>query len=291
MKEAWQRLFIKHAGKYIAVSGDVSSADLQVFEGVSKSEVQLHAAANGAVTACFARTATTVGTQIPRLPMKMKMRNLMLAGSVFLLGCPPPPTQQIQAIGTSMTSSSTLAALQTGTAVAIVFDTSGSMAGDKLAIAKRAFAEVICPRLAASKERVEYSLIGCGGSAYVIQPNILLETSPVNAVNSLSASGGTPLGESIMEAYQQLSMSHCDRKYIFILSDGAPTGIAPQDIIGPMKSQGVDVGIYVVGFQSDQANYQPIADLGGHVLMADDATSLGITCDTIFRQILKCEAE
>ena len=190
-----------------------------------------------------------------------------------------------------MTNSSTLAAMQTGTAVAIVFDTSGSMSGDKLASAKRAFTEIICPRLAAARGRVEYSLIGCGGSAYVIQPNTLLETTPVNAVDSLSASGGTPLGESILEAYQQLSTSHCDRKYIFILSDGAPTGVAPQDIIGPMRSQGVDVGIYVVGFQSDRANYQPIADLGGQVLMADDANSLGSTCDAIFRQILKCEAE
>lgn len=221
----------------------------------------------------------------------MKLRHLLVAGPLCLLGCPPPPTQQIKAIGTSMTSSSTLAALQTGTAVAIVFDTSGSMAGSKLDIAKRAFTEVICPRLAASKERVEYSLISCGGSASVIQPNILLETPPINAVNSLSAFGGTPLGESILEAYQQLSMSRCDRKYIFILSDGAATGVAPEDIIRPMRAQGVDVVIYVVGFQSDQACYQSIADQGGHVLMADDANSLGTTCDTIFKQILKCEAE
>lgn len=72
-----------------------------------------------------------------------------------------------------MTNSATLSTLQTGTAVAIVFDTSGSMEGDKLASAKRAFVEVICPRLAAARGRVEYSLIGCGGSAYVIQPNTL----------------------------------------------------------------------------------------------------------------------
>jgi uncharacterized protein YegL len=221
----------------------------------------------------------------------MKIRNLLIAGSLSLLGCPPPPTPQIQAIGVSMTNSASVSALQTGTAVAIVIDTSGSMGGDRLTSAKRAFTDIICPRLAAAKGRVEYSLISCGGSAYVIQPNTLLETPPVNAVNSLSAGGGTPLGESILEAYQQLSTSHCDRKYIFILSDGAPTGIAPQDIIGPMKSQGVDVGIYVVGFQSDVANYQPIADLGGQVLMADDANALGSTCDAIFRQILKCEAE
>lgn len=113
----------------------------------------------------------------------------------------------------------------------------------------------------------------------------------MDVVNALSASGGTPLGESILEAYQQLSTSRCDKKYIFILSDGEPTGVAPQDIIGPMKSQGVDVGIYVIGFQTNRANYQAIADLGGQVLMADDDNALSSTCDAIFRQILKCEAE
>lgn len=43
-----------------------------------------------------------------------------------------------------MTNSAMVSALQTGTAVAIVIDTSGSMEGARLAGAKRAFAEIIC---------------------------------------------------------------------------------------------------------------------------------------------------
>jgi len=223
----------------------------------------------------------------------MKTRSLLLASSLFLLGCPPSggPNQQIQAIGTSMVSSAAVSALQTGTAVAIVFDTSGSMEGDKLNIAKKAFTEIIYPRLQASKHRVEYSIIRCGGSVSIVQANTLFTNQPLDAIASLGAGGDTPLGEAILAAYQELSTSHCDTKYIFILTDGAATGVAPQDIIGPIKAQGVDVGIYVVGFQSQQEYYKPIADLGGQVLMAENADSLGATCDAIFRQILKVEAE
>lgn len=224
----------------------------------------------------------------------MKVRNLFLAGSLLCTGCPPSPdtsNARLDALGISMVGSSAVAALQSGVAVSIIFDTSGSMEGERLQIAKQTFNQTISPRLMASKIPVEHSIISCGGSASVIQPNALLEGQALDVVNTFNAGGGTPLGESILEAYNQLASSHREQKFIFILSDGEATGVDPRIIIQGMKARGVEVGIFVVGFQTSRENYAPISELGGSVMMADDAKALESVCDAIFKQILRVEAE
>lgn len=216
----------------------------------------------------------------------------LLFTCVALIGC-PPSQQEISnmAQNISAANSASAAHVETGTAIAIIIDTSGSMTGQKMDDAKRVYRDIIFPRLVSAREPVEYSLISCGGSASVIRANALLESDTPDSVDALRADGGTPLGEAILAGYQQLSASRRESKYIFIISDGQATGATPSDVITAFQQQGVNCGIFVIGFQSDSSYYEPISALGGRVMMVENAQGLADTCDLLFKKILKVEAE
>jgi len=116
-------------------------------------------------------------------------------------------------------------------ATVLLLDTSGSMAGDKIAKLNDALKtfkeETLKDDLA--RKRVDLAVLAFGGSVQLLQDFCSVEDfePPV-----LSADGGTPLGESILKAadmleerkrqYKQQGIDYY-RPWIFLLTDGAPT--------------------------------------------------------------------
>jgi len=218
------------------------------------------------------------------------MKRALLVAATLLSGCPAntPPIEQLAAL--AATSSSSASLIQSGISISIVIDTSGSMAGDRLSTVKNTFKEVIKSRICTAKEPVEYSIINCGQPLTVITPITLFNKQSLDEISQLNAEGGTPLGEAVFEAYSQLSLSHRERKCIFILTDGMANGsYAPEEIVGAMQDRGLHTDIYLIGFQSQAGYYQRMKEHGVTVLMVEDAKSLENTCDLVFEQILKVE--
>src|ERR1019366_7984381 len=122
-------------------------------------------------------------------------------------------------------------------ATVLLLDTSGSMAGEKIAHLNEALKsfkeETLKDDLA--RKRVDLAVLAFGGSVQLMQDFCSVEDfePPV-----LSAGGGTPLGEAILKAadmleerkrqYKQQGIE-IGRPWIFLLTDGAPTDMEPGD--------------------------------------------------------------
>jgi uncharacterized protein YegL len=218
--------------------------------------------------------------------MKKTILVLVSLSALLLMGC-PPPTPAISA-----KEKASIAVLQSGVAVAVVLDTSGSMRGAKLKAVKSILQSSIKDKLSfyavMGAGKLHLSLIECGGGPHTRLPMAeYKEGSFLTTVKNLGAGGGTPLGASVNSAYAELAKSGCKDKHIFILSDGQ----AGDDVSSVLNSHSKDISIYVIGFQTDQSNYRDFAKVGGQVIMADDAKTLDDTTNNIFKAILKLEAE
>ena len=219
----------------------------------------------------------------------MKISNwLFLPLSLILLGCPPPvnvppvPASRARAI----------AQIQSGVAVAVVLDTSGSMGGQKIEDVKRILLTSIKDKLnlynVMGEGKLHLALIDCGsgfGSEIPLPMDEFNESLYTQTINSLSADGGTPLARCVHHAYQELLKSGASDKHIFVLSDGQAEDNLSQELASRLPS----VGIHVIGFQSDESYYAPFKDVGGQVIMVDDAETLDTTTSKIFKAILKLE--
>jgi len=122
-------------------------------------------------------------------------------------------------------------------ATVLLLDTSGSMDGDKIARlneALRAFKEETAADELARK-RVDLAVLTFGGAVNVAQNFCSIEDFEPT---TLSAGGGTPLGEAILKAAdmidqrkQQYKSQGIDyyRPWMFMITDGAPTDMRPGD--------------------------------------------------------------
>jgi uncharacterized protein YegL len=122
-------------------------------------------------------------------------------------------------------------------ATVLLLDTSGSMDGPKIAQlndALRTFRdETAADELA--RKRVDLAIITFGGSVETVQNFSSIEQFEPS---TLSASGGTPMGEAILKASdlieqrkQQYKSQGIDyyRPWMFLITDGSPTDMSPGD--------------------------------------------------------------
>lgn len=221
----------------------------------------------------------------------MKFKLLTLVCTLLLLGCPPSDVRSLP--GNGLLSTPSVAALESGIVVAVVLDTSGSMDGSRIATVKDIVKNNIAPKLQyyqARGNKLEVCLIECGGDARLIIGTSDYEHSEFLAqTEAFRAGGGTPLGEAVHAAFVQLASSNKEEQHIFVLTDGEATGIHPAEVLAAATNQ--RVSLHLVGFQSSQAYYQAFQDHGAQILMAENPEQLNATCDTIFKGILKVEAE
>nr|WP_275695560.1 VWA domain-containing protein [Fredinandcohnia sp. SECRCQ15] len=143
----------------------------------------------------------------------------------------------------------------------IVMDRSGSMAGNKLELAKEAAARSV------ELLREEDTL---GFIAFDDRPWVIVETGPlkdkedaVDKILSVTPGGGTEIYSSLEMAYKELEDLKLQRKHIILLTDGqSATGGSYESLIEEGKEKNITLSTVSIGSDADRALLEDLATQG-----------------------------
>ncbi len=208
------------------------------------------------------------------------------------------------------------AADEEGVAVAIVYDTSGSMkeqvrdeagkASPKYLIANRA--------LVAIANRIQtFATNGAAGSTrkihaglFVFQkdaPHAALPFGPFNAAalttwaRGFSApGGGTPLGNTLNTAGHAVLNSGLTRKHVLVITDGINTvGPDPAPMLAKLQQEAeqkqTSVSVHFVAFDVDAEVFKGVKKLGATVVGASNESQLNTQLEFILEKKILLEEE
>lgn len=203
-----------------------------------------------------------------------------------------------------------------GLALAIIYDTSGSMAdsvtnaaGDpepKYQIARRALDAIL-------DQLDGYVQAGAPGVSREVQAELIvldntrerqaIRMAPFHApafksrLESFSnPSGGTPLGKALRAASADLLDSPLLRKHILVVTDGENTeGPAPENvlpgILAESRRRGAGIQVHFVAFDVAAKVFAPVKDLGATVVGATDEIQLKDQLEFILQKKILLENE
>ena len=168
-------------------------------------------------------------------------------------------------------------------AVALTIDRSGSMSGSEIADAKTA-ANTFVDNMA-TLDRA--AIISFSSSVTINQVFTSDKTALHNAVNSLSASGGTAVYDAIYKAIEELT-NEIGVKAVIIFTDGQSNSDSHsvQEAIDLAKDKGIPVYTIGLGAGVNESILQTIADeTGGYYTYAPTAADLQQIYDDIAQAI------
>ncbi len=201
-------------------------------------------------------------------------------------------------------------------ALAIVFDTSGSMnetvrdkagkSSPKDTIARRALDSLVA-RLSAfvtnapagSDRRLDAAL-------YTFTADNARELSPLGKFDPAKAAawskqipkpgGGTPLGNSLQTASRAVLKSKLSRKHVLVITDGMNTiGPAPEVLLKPLLKEadtaGTPFAAHFIAFDVNANVFAGVKKLGATVLGAADEAQLNTQLSFILEEKILLEAE
>jgi hypothetical protein len=210
----------------------------------------------------------------------------------------------------------TLRGAEEGVALAIIYDTSGSMkdpvpdavggSSPKYIIANRAL-------LAVTRQLEAFATNTASGAPRKIQAALfifegehareIIKMGPLDATSFerwarrfASPRGNTPLGNALDTAAQAVLNSPLSRKHVLVITDGMNTaGPAPQSVLPRLKQQalqkGVTLSVHFVAFDVDARQFAPIKRLGATVVGAADEKQLDSQLKFILQQKILLEDE
>lgn len=203
-----------------------------------------------------------------------------------------------------------------GVALAIIYDTSGSM-GDSVRnasgqdetkdrIARRAMAAVVtrleqfvtpaanrvAPRLAVAV------YVFRNGSAVVAVPMQPFDAGKLRAwlASAPQPNGSTPLGESLAQAAQAARSAHLSRPHVLVITDGINTVGRDPALVLPslLKPDAAGLGrvdAHFIAFDVAAAVFKPLKDLGATVVSAADERQLNEQLTYLLQQKILLEDE
>jgi hypothetical protein len=208
------------------------------------------------------------------------------------------------------------AGTERGVALAIVYDTSGSMANSvpdgsgknrpKYLMATRALG-VIVDRLrtyvtnapANAPRRLQVGL-------FVFEQGVAREAIPFADFNPQRLrqqiknlpppGGGTPLGEALRMSWQKVIGSSLDRRHVIVITDGENTaGPDPEGVLRGLKEQAsqqqAGVAVHFVAFDVDAKVFDGVKKLGATVLGASNEQQLNTQLEFILERKILLEDE
>jgi hypothetical protein len=207
------------------------------------------------------------------------------------------------------------ATAEEGVAVAIVYDTSGSMKdpvrdqtgkqSPKYVIANRAL-------IAIAKQIQTFATNSAGGprkieaGVFVFDKNSAREavkfgafdqSAIENFANTFSnPTGNTPLGNALTVASRAVFKSPLNRKHILVITDGMNTaGPKPEEVLPQLKEQAVRKGTalstHFVAFDVDAKVFAPVKKLDATVVAAADEKQLDTQLQFILQRKILLEEE
>lgn len=235
--------------------------------------------------------------------------------------CPTEPTAMLRdflallaAACVALQPFRSLAADQDGVALAIVYDTSGSMKepvrtadgkqAAKWIIGNRALEQIIQRIQKFSTNSAAPRAIHAG--LYIFRGNSGAEAvkfAPWNAKSMLDWVGqyqgpnsGTPLGSTIDLASRALLNSKFSQKHILVVTDGINTSGPDPVVVVPRinkasESKGSPIFIHFVAFDIDAKVFAPLRKLGVTVVGAADEKQLGTQLEVILEEKILLEKE
>jgi hypothetical protein len=191
-----------------------------------------------------------------------------------------------------------------GIAAALLLDTSGSMrqqprgpqgAGEpKIATARRALVAAAGQferywRAHPEQELLlgiyEFSALPVAPSCRAVLPLGRPDAArAASAVNSLTPNGGTPIGDAMIAAKQQLDQTGLSRTHLLVITDGENNrGYAPQAVAEVMSRQPEDrrTAVYFIAFDIEAQRFASLRESGVLVMGAANAEELGRTVEYI----------
>ena len=208
------------------------------------------------------------------------------------------------------------AAEEEGVALAIVYDTSGSMqepvrdkngkAAPKYVIANRALAAIV-------KQIQTFSTNSASGTPRRIDAGLFIFNSPgareaikfgpfdaaaiENWARSFSSpSGNTPLGNALKTAAQSVLGSPLSRKHVLVITDGINTAGPPPAAVMPRiqqqaGQQHTQLSVHFVAFDVDAKVFDAVKKLGANVVGAADEKQLNSQLEFILQKKILLEEE
>ncbi len=219
-------------------------------------------------------------------------------------------------MGVGMGSARLRAAEEDGVALALIYDTSGSMketvpdrsgqSASKYFIANRALQAVarqiqsFATNTATGTPRKIYTGLFTFQGAQVREP---IKFGPFDAAvltdwaeRFSNPNGSTPLGNALATASQAVLKSPLSRKHVLIITDGINTvGPDPAKVLPRLKERatqsGAALGVHFVAFDVDAKVFEPVKKLGATVVAAADETQLNAQLQYILQQKILLEEE
>ena len=208
------------------------------------------------------------------------------------------------------------AAEEDGVALAIIYDTSGSMhdsvrdstghSSPKYVIANRALSAVAKQIQAFASSKTGSAPRKVEAGLFVFQGDSAREAvkfGPFDAAaledfarNFSSPSGNTPLGNSLTVATRRVLSSPLSRKHVLIITDGMNTaGPTPAEVMPRLKQQAQEkqatVSVHFVAFDVDAKVFDPVKKLGATVVGASDEKQLNTQLEYILQRKILLEEE
>jgi Ca-activated chloride channel family protein len=146
-------------------------------------------------------------------------------------------------------------------ALALVIDRSGSMAGEKLEMAKSA-------AIATAEVLTRNDSIGVfafDSEVHVVVPMTRLTstTAVAGQIAGLTSGGGTNLSPGMVEARNQLQRVKAKIKHMIILSDGQTSGQGYEALASQCRAEGMTISTVSIGEGAHVGLMQAVASLGG----------------------------
>lgn len=172
------------------------------------------------------------------------------------------------------------------TAVAILLDTSGSMADkvrdqNKKRVAKHLIARNSLEKIIGHTDdwkkkhpdrALQLALLSfCGDATTALPMADFNRDAALGALTSIpQPNGGTAIGEALKAGFEALYASGCTRKYIICITDGENTVSVPPDVMArQLYSQtGGEVEIHFVAFDTAPEKFRFLSEVNGYVVPA-----------------------